>query len=312
MNLFKLPTNELIYLRRTATNVPLHCRGKKKRVQSLTGHDPATQRTVRQVQGCYHSDFDILHEYVRLRAPHLVPTLVPEGMNINEMNAFGLTALHVASQTLAKEAIETLLRLGARVNLPAPTTGRSALHFATRSSSSKGGVTLAAGAECVELLLQKGADVRKRDHDGKEALHFASQGGREDLVTLLLDHGADVNSLTSQGESPLFLFLEERKNLRQARLLDKLLSLSYPLKITNAKECLPTGLSFPCARRLKEALLEMASEVLTLQEICKFNIRKMYGGNMGDLMELKLPAEQWKSILVDQEFSYASKLKAFN
>ncbi|XP_060116707.1 ankyrin repeat domain-containing protein 61 [Heteronotia binoei] len=255
---------------------------------------------------------NILHECVRLQTLHLIPFFVHDGMDIDEMDTSGLTALHVASKTLAKEAIQMLLHCGANINLTVPVTGQAALHFATQSSSSKGAITLAAGAECVELLLQNGAQVHMRDRSGREAIHFACQGGREDLVTLLLDYGADINSLTSLQESPLFLFLQEKNNLRQAQLLDKLLSLSYPLKITNAEGCLPTGFIFPCAERLKDALLRMTLDVLPLQEICKFNIRKIYGENMKLWMEVNLPTDLWKSIYVDQEFSYASKTKAFN
>ncbi|KAL8175511.1 UNVERIFIED_CONTAM: hypothetical protein K2H54_026952 [Gekko kuhli] len=320
-------------------SVASETRGKKKRIRfhRQTGHFPSMQGSAcclrnthgrldhshsegwlpdrhpkRWVQVRHYRAPNILHECVRLQTLRLIPFFVHDGMDIDEMDAGGLTALHVASKTLRKEAIQMLLHCGANVNLTAPMTGRSALHFATQSSSSKGGITLAAGEECIELLLRNGAQVCMRDRSGKAAIHFACQGGRNDLVTLLLDYGADINSLTNLQESPLFLFLKEKTNLRQAHLLDKLLGLSYPLKITNAENCLPTGLIFPCAGRLKDTLLSMTSNVLPLQEICKFNIRKIYRGNMKLRMETKLPADLWKSIYIDQEFSYASKIKAFN
>ncbi|XP_054848817.1 ankyrin repeat domain-containing protein 61 [Eublepharis macularius] len=228
------------------------------------------------------------------------------------MDASGLTGLHLASKNLKLEIIQLLLYCGANVNLANPETGQSALHFAILSSSSKGGVTLAAGAECVEVLLHNGAQARMRDRNGIEAIHFACRCGRKDLVTLLLDHGADIDALTSQQESPLYLFLEEKRNQRKVQLLDKLLSLSYPLKLTNSKGCLPKGLLFPHARQLKDALLRMASDVLSLQEICKFNIRKIYGEKMKWWLQKKLPTTLWNSIYVYQEFSYASKIKPFD
>ncbi|XP_077172741.1 ankyrin repeat domain-containing protein 61 [Paroedura picta] len=252
----------------------------------------------------------ILHECVRLHTLCLIPFLVHDGADVDETDPSGITALHAASRTLSREAIQMLLRCGANVNLAAPATGLSPLHFAAQSASSKGGIILAAGAECVKLLLQNGAQVSARDGHGKEAIHFACQGGRVDLVTLLLDYGADVNSLTSRQESPLFLFLDAKTNLRKAQLLNTLLHLSYPLRIANAENSLPAGLHIPSAGHLKDALLRLASDVLSLQDICKFNVRKLCRGGGKDWMETKLPANLWKSIYVDQEFSYASKLKA--
>jgi ankyrin repeat protein len=43
------------------------------------------------------------------------------------------------------------------------------------------------------LLLQRGADVNILDKHGVNHLHRASQGGRLDIVLLLLEHNADIN-----------------------------------------------------------------------------------------------------------------------
>lgn len=45
----------------------------------------------------------------------------------------------------------------------------------------------------VELLIQKGADVNARDHDGNTALKGAAQNGHVDAVKVLLENGADAN-----------------------------------------------------------------------------------------------------------------------
>ena len=47
--------------------------------------------------------------------------------------------------------------------------------------------------EVMTLLLQKGADINARKEDGNTALHAAAFLGRADAVELLLRHGADVN-----------------------------------------------------------------------------------------------------------------------
>jgi ankyrin repeat protein len=61
--------------------------------------------------------------------------------------------------------------------------GRTALHMAAWRNR----------AECVRLLLDRGADVRIRDYgDNAYALHFAAEATDLDVVTLLVEAGSDV------------------------------------------------------------------------------------------------------------------------
>src|SRR5262249_40102272 len=61
--------------------------------------------------------------------------------------------------------------------------GRTALHMAAWRNR----------AACVRLLLDRGADVRIRDHgDNAYALHFASDAADLDIVKLLIEAGSDV------------------------------------------------------------------------------------------------------------------------
>jgi len=47
--------------------------------------------------------------------------------------------------------------------------------------------------DTADFLVKKGADVTFTDDNGTTPLHFAASSGNLDLVTLLVDHGADVN-----------------------------------------------------------------------------------------------------------------------
>lgn len=68
-------------------------------------------------------------------------------------------------------------------------------------------LTQAAGnghALIVSLLLEKGALFYSNDHD-KGALNWAARYGHEDVVQVLLDHGADVNTDSGSGfQNPLY------------------------------------------------------------------------------------------------------------
>ena len=53
------------------------------------------------------------------------------------------------------------------------------------------------------MLLQRGVDINRDDGEGGRALQVASYRQKEVTAGLLLDHGADVNTLTPKYGSPL-------------------------------------------------------------------------------------------------------------
>ena len=79
--------------------------------------------------------------------------------------------------------------------------------------------------EIVELLLAHGADVTTT-FQGKCAqrtyscLHFAARNNNPALVDLLLAHGAPVNQQTSRGVTPLFTACEQGHTEVARKLLD--------------------------------------------------------------------------------------------
>lgn len=55
----------------------------------------------------------------------------------------------------------------------------------------------------VELLLEAGVDINKLGDMGQTALHYAKQNQHEDIVQLLLAHGASTKILNEFGRLPL-------------------------------------------------------------------------------------------------------------
>ncbi|AYP74284.1 ankyrin repeat protein [Fowlpox virus] len=57
--------------------------------------------------------------------------------------------------------------------------------------------------EIAKLLLDKGADINRKDIYGSSALHRAAIGGKQDMVKWLIDNGADVDSQDIFNITPL-------------------------------------------------------------------------------------------------------------
>jgi hypothetical protein len=58
--------------------------------------------------------------------------------------------------------------------------------------------------DIVSLLLEHDADVDGRDNVGATPLHWAASSGKLDIGQCLLDHGADINARSRYGWTPLF------------------------------------------------------------------------------------------------------------
>ncbi|XP_069501734.1 ankyrin repeat domain-containing protein 61 [Ambystoma mexicanum] len=244
-----------------------------------------------------------LHLAVRYGAYSAISILAQNGARVNAMDQYGMTPLHMAAGTLNSKMAEMLISYGANVNSIIPHSGNTSLKLAVCTASAKGGKVLATDTDCIRLLLINGAQVNVQDEDGRAAIHDACQGGREEIVDLLLKFEADVNPLTKLGESPIFIFLERRSNLRSISLFSKLLSLSHPLKLTNKEGALPSGLLHPEFQQQKDFLVHLARDAMALQDICRITIRNMYGEKYKYHLKQQLPAVMCEFVYIYHDFS---------
>jgi ankyrin repeat protein len=108
--------------------------------------------------------------------------LVAKGVDVNQTQPDGTTALHWAVYRFDRELVQTLLKKGARVNA-VNRYGASPLSEAVR----------VANLEITEMLLEAGADANVANEDGQTPLMLAARTGNVALAKLLMLRGADVN-----------------------------------------------------------------------------------------------------------------------
>ncbi|CAF1317385.1 unnamed protein product [Adineta ricciae] len=111
-----------------------------------------------------------------------------------------LCCVRFQNEELLKKFIEHQID----VNALNPETGTSALMLAA---------SLGYRNIC-NILIEAGADANAKDHSGNSPLHLAAQGYGEQIpvVELLLQHGADVNSINDDGFTPAVLARKMEKD----------------------------------------------------------------------------------------------------
>ena len=59
--------------------------------------------------------------------------------------------------------------------------------------------------DVIQLLLQKGANVNKRNSDrfGDTPLHYAAMGNSTEAIAMLIEHGASINITNKRGDKPI-------------------------------------------------------------------------------------------------------------
>ena len=166
--------------------------------------------------------------------PEVVRFLLDHQFGVNDMSNTGDTALMSAASHCRLENVTLLLGAGARVNGAEKKQGMTALMVAAIGGRLSP-TDLRTGAQSLgycgpfddslkitALLLDKGADIRAKDREGKGALHWAASIGNVGVLELLISKGADVDAKdTLYGRTPLHHAANSADAKTVAILLDK-------------------------------------------------------------------------------------------
>ncbi|XP_063912691.1 ankyrin-3-like [Zophobas morio] len=153
---------------------------------------------------------------------HIINLLIQKGVDVNAQNKYGTTALQLACKNGVYGNTEILLEYDASIKIT-DENNQSALHYALESEADN---------QCViKLLIEKGIDINTRSENGTTALQLACKKGVYDLVDMLLEFGASVNTLDKCNNNALHYGLWARGDNR--RILKLLIEKGVDIRVQN-------------------------------------------------------------------------------
>jgi len=129
---------------------------------------------------------DQLVQAIRENKTEEVVRLVKSGFNVNGITKVGISPLVQAVLGKNFELVKLLVENGADVNLYTPRFGSSLIAAAAVGDK-----------EITSYLIEKKADLNSQDEEGKNPLMTAIYAGHPELAKLLIDLGADVKMKAS-------------------------------------------------------------------------------------------------------------------
>lgn len=138
--------------------------------------------------------YSLLHIAVMSKNPQTVQFLIDSGADMEEKDPSGQTALLLAANVGAEQAVRTLIEGGADIRVRNERNkNETALHVAARSGS----------VEIARLLVEKGLEVDSMDSQKITPLNWASFVGTLDMVKYFVSVGGRLDALDNYGDTPL-------------------------------------------------------------------------------------------------------------
>ena len=129
--------------------------------------------------------------------------LVEGGLDINSVNLYGGNLVSYIAFSESPDTLEKWIELGANVDKK-NVNGTTPLNFAIAGNN----------VQVVEFLIKLGVNINHKNLHGSTPLHYAIIGLHSispKISIILIEAGADVNTLDGEGKSPLHHLREQKK-----------------------------------------------------------------------------------------------------
>ena len=158
---------------------------------------------------------------VQSHGTEIADLLIEAGTDFEYSHDTQATLLHRAAWWGCKEAVARLIALGADLNTP-DRRGGTPLHAATQEGSTRyWDVVSGPHEDVLALLLDHGAGVNAANNFGQTALHGAAGYGDVNAVELLIEHGANANAADKEGRTPVHSAAQRGSIEVMARLIER-------------------------------------------------------------------------------------------
>ena len=239
----------------------------------------------------------VYHEAFQKNAKHIVvhlfKTVTPE--NINKLNSKGETLLHMAMKTDNPNAIQMCLKLGADINA-VNNYGETPIFDAIRNGHYHN----------VLVSLNKYADIYHKNKKEETPFIVACENKKRhlDIVRLLVDNGANIDDLNSEGKTIIASLLEKeelnsekltKKNKEAKDKIDlniedeKIRTLLQNIKIKNLGLDLTKELSSEDSKKLEGILYTLEGKDKYEQENYKFTLDIDFNADLKHPEDLHYP-----------------------
>ena len=154
---------------------------------------------------CYDLRETPLHKAVKSGHLSIVKMLLENGANINAQSSFLKTPLYKAVDEGHQEIVQMLLQKGANVH------SNCILHYAVLSQNK----------DIVRDLIQYGIDVNETIKNQDSALHLAAEMGFKEIVQILVDSKANIESKSNTGNATPLITAAAHNNKSIVKILIK-------------------------------------------------------------------------------------------
>ena len=155
-------------------------------------------------------------------------SLIKEGADVDLTGVLGQTPLMLSAEYQRPKAVKKLLKAGADVNATDNVDGSTCLHYAILYSSQRPETQIFLediinrNEEVITLLIAAGADVNCENETGVTPLMKCASLSPS-VIKILVEAGADVNFRNSKGESALSRAVRSGLSTRERMIPTKLL-----------------------------------------------------------------------------------------